>query len=175
MNRMTDLERDIEESRARLDDTIDRLQDRMTASGVADDVIGTARRYGYGPQIERAAAAMRENPIPVLLVAVGIGWLALSMSETSRRRAARGDLRRRGVWDRPPGRHVSGDPRIHDTDVDPAADRSPVETDVVRREGPTPYGRPDVAPVLPERPAAYAPVAAKTAGATTTTPTGARR
>ncbi|WP_349370443.1 DUF3618 domain-containing protein [Salinarimonas sp.] len=109
MNRMTDLERDIEESRARLDRTIDQLQDRMTYSGVADDVIGTARRYGYGPQIERAAEAIRENPIPVLLVAAGIGWLALSMTSTARRREARRDLQRRGVWDRPPRRHVAGD------------------------------------------------------------------
>jgi ElaB/YqjD/DUF883 family membrane-anchored ribosome-binding protein len=177
MNRMTDLERDIEESRARLDDTIDRLQDRMTATGVADDVIGTARRYGYGPQIERAAATIRENPIPVLLVAAGIGWLALSMTSTTRRREARRDMERRGVWERPPRRHVSGDPRIRDEDIDPAATRSPVEADMVRREGAAPYGRPDVAPTVPERPASYEPVTAKTSTTSTTdtTPTGARR
>jgi|GEM_PF-1914107 len=173
MSKMTDLERDIEQSRARLDDTIDRIQDRMTASGVADDVIGTARRYGYGPQIERAAAAIRENPIPVLLVAAGIGWLALSMSSTARRRDARRDLERRGVWDRPPRRHVAGDPLIRDEDIDPAAARSPVESDMVRREGTPSHGRPGV---VPERPAAYEPVTIETVGASTTpTPTGARR
>lgn len=175
MTKMTDLERDIEESRARLDRTIDRLQDRMTASGVADDVIGTARRYGYGPQIDRAAEAIRENPIPVLLVAAGIGWLALSMTRSERRREARRDLQRRGVWDRPPRRHVSGDPRIRDEDIDPAAARRPTETDMVRREGPTPYGGPDVTPTVPERPAAYEPVTAERPHATGTPPTGARR
>ncbi|WP_372424606.1 DUF3618 domain-containing protein [Salinarimonas chemoclinalis] len=165
MNRMTDLERDIEESRARLDHTIDRLQDRMNASGVADDVLGTARRYGWGPELDRAAEAIRENPIPVLLVAAGIGWLALSMTSASRRRAAREDLKRRGVWDRPPRRHVSGDPALRDGDIDPAARVRPVPADMLRTESPTTTGRPPVEPVTPERPAPYAPVAGSASGA----------
>ncbi|MGP9819297.1 DUF3618 domain-containing protein [Salinarimonas sp. NSM] len=164
MNKMTDLERDIEESRARLDHTIDRLQDRMNASGVADDVLGTARRYGWGPQLDRAAEAIRENPIPVLLVAAGVGWLALSMTSAGRRRTAREDLKQRGVWDRPARRHVSGDPALRDTDIDPAARAHPVPADMVRTETPAGAGRPPVEPLSPERPAPYAPVAGSTSG-----------
>ncbi|MGJ3265032.1 MAG: DUF3618 domain-containing protein [Salinarimonas sp.] len=174
MTKMTDLERDIEESRARLDQTIDRLQDRMNASGVADDVLGTARRYGYGSQLDRAAEAIRANPIPVLLVAAGIGWLALSMTDGARRRTARRELDRRGLMDRPPRRHVAGDSTIRDTDIDPGARARPVPPDMVRTEGPAPYGRPPIEPVSPARPTPYEPVTGTT-GRPTGTTSGVRR
>ncbi|WP_052341302.1 DUF3618 domain-containing protein [Salinarimonas rosea] len=162
MTKMTELERDIEESRARLDRTIDRLQDRMTASGVADDVLGTARRYGYGSQLDRAAEAIRENPIPVLLVAAGIGWLALSMTDGARRRTARRELERRGLMDRPPRRHVAGDP-VPEVEPGLGATRraGTVPPAMVRTEetatDPTPRGRPPVEPITPARPAPYEP------------------
>jgi hypothetical protein len=70
-----DLERDIEESRARLDLTIDRIQGKLSASGVVDDVIGQVRRSGYGSAVDRSMEAIRNNPVPVLLVVAGIGWL----------------------------------------------------------------------------------------------------
>ena len=70
-----DLERDIEESRARLDLTIDRIQGKLSASGVVDDVIGQVRRSGYGTAVDRSLEAIRNNPVPVLLVVAGIGWL----------------------------------------------------------------------------------------------------
>jgi len=75
-----DLERDIEESRARLDLTIDRIQDRMSMSGIVDDMMGTARRSGYSGMMDRAVVAVRENPVPVLLVVAGLGWLLHRMS-----------------------------------------------------------------------------------------------
>ena len=46
---LQDLEQDIERSRAQLDRTIDRLQDKMSVSGVVDDMLGTARTSQYGP------------------------------------------------------------------------------------------------------------------------------
>lgn len=181
MTKMTDLERDIAESRERLDRTIDRLQDRMTASGVADDVLGTARRHGYGPTIDRAARAVRENPLPVLLIAAGVGWLALTMSETARRKKARDELRRRGVWDGPPRRHVAGD-EATEAEFEPDLDRGPVPvygrspTDPDIEPGTGAYGRrpsgiaPDPVtpggttadPIVPERPSPYAPVTGTT-------------
>ncbi|GGK30363.1 DUF3618 domain-containing protein [Salinarimonas ramus] len=164
MTKMNDLERDIEESRARLDRTIDKLQDRMNASGVADDVLGTARRYGYGSQLDQAAAAIRNNPIPVLLVAAGIGWLALSMTDGSKRRKAREELRRKGLMDRPPRRHVAGDPTIRDTDVDPLSRGRTVPPDMVRTEGAAPIGAPPVDPITPARPTPYEPVTGTTSG-----------
>lgn len=94
MTSISELEQDIAESRARLDKTIDQLQDRMTASGVIDEVLGTARRSGYGTTLDRAADTLRAHPVPVLLVVAGLGWLAYSMTEAGRRRDLRARARR---------------------------------------------------------------------------------
>ncbi len=72
---ISELERDIEESRARLDLTIDRIQGKLSTSGVVDDVIGQVRRSGYGGAVDRSLEAIRNNPVPVLLVVAGLGWL----------------------------------------------------------------------------------------------------
>lgn len=73
---LQDLERDIEQSRAKLDLTIDRLQGKMTMSGVVDDMLGTARKGQYAPLFDNVLETIRRNPVPVMLVAMGIGLLA---------------------------------------------------------------------------------------------------
>lgn len=82
---MKDLERDIEETRARLDLTIDRLQDRLSMSGIVDDVLGTMRSKGYDSTFDQALGVLRRNPVPVMLVAAGVGWLLHRMTRDSAR------------------------------------------------------------------------------------------
>lgn len=81
-----DLERDIEETRARLDVTIDRIQDRLSVSGIVDEVVGSVRDTQFGSVIDTALSIIRRNPVPVLLVAAGVGWLLHRASQESRRR-----------------------------------------------------------------------------------------
>lgn len=76
---INDLERDIEETRARLDLTIDRLQDRLSVSGIVDDMLGTVRANQYGSLVDHALEVIRRNPVPVMLVATGVGWLIYRM------------------------------------------------------------------------------------------------
>jgi Protein of unknown function (DUF3618) len=84
-----DLERDIEATRARLDLTIDQLQGRLSVSGIVDDMLGTMRARGYDSALDHTLAVLRRNPVPVMLVAAGIGWLLYRMGrESDRRRAA---------------------------------------------------------------------------------------
>jgi hypothetical protein len=73
---LQELEQDIERSRAQLDQTIDRLQGKMSVSGVVDDMLGTARNGQYGPLYDRVLETVRRNPVPVMLVALGVGLLA---------------------------------------------------------------------------------------------------
>lgn len=193
MTEMSELEREIEESRARLDRTIDRIQDRLSVSGVADDLMGQARRSGYSASLDRAAAALRDNPVPVLLVAAGIGWLAYSMTEAARkrdlRREARRDLEARGVLPRPGVRHVSGS-HVSGSQVSGArTDRDLRGAKVYGRTGdagetlrdvdidPTLGARPTdtsatagapVAPRTPERPEPYSSSSSYAAGTTGT-------
>jgi hypothetical protein len=70
-----DLERDIEQTRARLDLTIDRLQDKLSMSGIVDDVLGTMRGNRYGSIYDHALDVIKRNPVPVMLVAAGVAHL----------------------------------------------------------------------------------------------------
>lgn len=82
---MNDLERDIQESRARLDLTIDRLQDKLSVSGIVDDMLGSTRKNSYAPMFDNALAVIKRNPVPVMLVAAGVGWLLVRMSQDTMR------------------------------------------------------------------------------------------
>jgi Protein of unknown function (DUF3618) len=81
MTEIEALERDIEAARARLDHTIDAIQDRLTVSGIADDLLGSVRTTEFGSVIDSALAVVKRNPIPVMLVAAGVGWLVHRMSK----------------------------------------------------------------------------------------------
>ncbi len=86
---LQDLEKDIEQSRAQLDRTIDQLQNKMTVSGVVDDMLGTARTSQYGPLYDRVLETVRSNPVPVMLIAAGLGLLAYRLGRPARPRPTR--------------------------------------------------------------------------------------
>jgi len=79
---LQELESDIERSRAQLDQTIDRLQNKMTVSGVVDDMLGTARNGQYGPLYDKVLDTVRRNPVPVMLIAMGVGLLAYRLGRS---------------------------------------------------------------------------------------------
>jgi hypothetical protein len=81
MTEIEELERDIEATRARLDLTIDAIQDRLTVSGIADELLGNLRTTQFGSVIDSALAVVKRNPIPVMLVAAGVGWLVHRLSK----------------------------------------------------------------------------------------------
>ena len=86
---INDLERDIAESRARLDTTIDRIQDKLSVSGIVDDMLGQMRRNRYASTYDAALEVIRRNPVPVMLVAAGIGWLLHRASRDQRQPVTR--------------------------------------------------------------------------------------
>lgn len=82
-----DLEQDIEQSRARLDETIDQIQDRLSVSGIVDDLMGTVRASDrFGSIYDHAAAVVRRNPVPVILLTAGAGWLIYRLGKEADRR-----------------------------------------------------------------------------------------
>lgn len=96
---MRALEEDIEQTRARLDLTIDRLQgkiqDKLSVSGVVDDLIGRGRQTRYASIFDDALDVIKRNPVPVMLIAAGVGWLLHRMATD------RGPTVRRSVVVRP--------------------------------------------------------------------------
>ncbi|HEX8417113.1 MAG TPA: DUF3618 domain-containing protein, partial [Methylobacterium sp.] len=59
---LNELEKDIEASRARLDQTIDRIQDRLSVSSIVDEMLGSARRTPLNGAYDGALNAVRRNP-----------------------------------------------------------------------------------------------------------------
>jgi hypothetical protein len=121
MNRsMKDVEREIEESRERLDRTIDRLQDKLSVSSAVDEVIGGVRRSQYGGVVEQVLGSIRNNPLPVLVALAGVGWL-LRRVEREGRAARRADTTPHPHF--PSSRFPRATARdtgfIRDTDIDP--------------------------------------------------------
>ncbi|SFK75121.1 DUF3618 domain-containing protein [Methylorubrum salsuginis] len=85
---ISDLEKDIEQRRARLDETIDRIQGRLNASSLVDEMLGSARRTPYSGFYDEALDTVRRNPVPVLLIAAGVGLL-LNGLRSGRQRGSR--------------------------------------------------------------------------------------
>ncbi|MGY2052813.1 DUF3618 domain-containing protein [Methylobacterium sp. JK268] len=83
---ISDLEQDIEKTRARLDQTIDRIQDRLSPASIVDEMLGTVRQSPMSGLYDGALAAVRRNPVPVMLIVAGVGWLLHRVSEDARRR-----------------------------------------------------------------------------------------
>ena len=112
-----ELEQDIEQTRARLDLTIDRLQDRiqdkLSVSGVVDDLIGRGRQTRYASMFDNTLEIIKRNPIPVMLIAAGVGWLIHRMTTEE------GSQTQRYVSIRPPEHSVAplgtGTSRVYDT------------------------------------------------------------
>ncbi|MEZ4715037.1 MAG: DUF3618 domain-containing protein [Caldilineaceae bacterium] len=99
----TEIRRDIEATRNNMGETVDAIQDRLdprhlrdeaqatirdTLSDGADTVIEYVETY-RGELTSSVVDAVKRNPIPSLMVGVGVGWLlldALSSSPTERTR-----------------------------------------------------------------------------------------
>ena len=74
-----EIERELD-TRSRLDDTIGALQ-RKVAPGTLVDQAVEYFSEGGGMEIGRnLGRSMRDNPIPVALIGVGLGWLLLANS-----------------------------------------------------------------------------------------------
>jgi hypothetical protein len=152
MNRsMKDVEREIEESRARLDRTIDRLQDKLAVSSAVDEMIGGVRHSRYGGMVDQVLASIRNNPVPVLVALAGVGWLLRRVERESRegrRATVDPDLRRpRRAGPYPPSPAARDTGFIADEDIDPDLGRYGAPTYDPAR--PTTIRTPD-----PARPAA---------------------
>lgn len=76
-NEQTDLEHDVSAERARVDATINEIQNRLTPGQLIDEVL----RHGRAPGKDFVASLGRtlaDNPIPTALVGVGLMWLLLA-------------------------------------------------------------------------------------------------
>lgn len=89
MSDLSDLEADAAATRARLNDTIERIQDKLTVSGMVDEFIGRTAAPKLLNGQEMISGFLRRHPLPVMLAAAGIGF---AIQRMNRRKAARPTL-----------------------------------------------------------------------------------
>jgi hypothetical protein len=74
-----EVRRDIEHTLSQMDETVDALADRLSPEHLIDQAWGRLR----GGADEGIGRVVREHPIPVALVGVGLGWLAVEQATGS--------------------------------------------------------------------------------------------
>lgn len=79
----SDIERDVDQERARVAGTIDALQDRFSASNIVDEVMRSVSQNG-GEITRNLGRTIRDNPLPMILTGVGLAWLMAGSSRSDR-------------------------------------------------------------------------------------------
>jgi hypothetical protein len=69
-----EIEREIDETRRRIDATIDELEHRLSPGRLFDMSTNYVRSHG-GEMLENLEGAVRNNPVPFLLTGIGLSWM----------------------------------------------------------------------------------------------------
>lgn len=77
-------EREAEETRWQLAGTLDELRDRITPGRVVDQLIDYTREGLAAEFLRNIGREVRENPMPLVLIGIGIAWLMVASNRTSR-------------------------------------------------------------------------------------------
>jgi hypothetical protein len=75
------LEREVVEERARLNATLDEIQNRLTPGQLVDEVLRHGRGAG-SDFVANLGRTLTANPVPAALVGVGLLWLLLAPKPT---------------------------------------------------------------------------------------------
>lgn len=91
--RPEEIESDIERSRADVSSTIDAIQSKLTPGQLMDQAFGYARTSLPADFGSNLGNAVRDNPVPVALIGIGLAWLAASGRNSDGRARARRQAR----------------------------------------------------------------------------------
>ncbi|WP_207538123.1 DUF3618 domain-containing protein [Sabulicella rubraurantiaca] len=76
-----ELEREVEQTRNNVSETLDTLREKLRPSQIMDEVMEEAtdwiRGSGGTEFVSNLGATVRDNPLPVVLIGVGIAWMLL--------------------------------------------------------------------------------------------------
>lgn len=88
------IERDLEHTRSRLDATIDALQQKLSPGQAVDEALAWFKEGGGGEFGRNLGRTVREHPMPVALIGIGLAWLIASSGRERERGSERYDWRR---------------------------------------------------------------------------------
>jgi ElaB/YqjD/DUF883 family membrane-anchored ribosome-binding protein len=92
MSTSEQLERETEEERARISETLDELRARMTPGHVVDRLVDYATDSSGGMFFRNLRQQAVDNPVPAALVGAGLAWLAISGRRASASRTSADNL-----------------------------------------------------------------------------------
>lgn len=79
------IEEDVERSRANVSGTLDALRGKLAPGQIMDELVERvadfARGSGGASFARNLGGALRDNPLPVLLIGAGVGWLMLGSGQ----------------------------------------------------------------------------------------------
>jgi hypothetical protein len=76
------LEREIDQTRAQMDQTLGALERKLSPGKLVDEALGLFREHG-GDFAANLGNSIKQNPVPVMLAAVGIGWMMFASNRRS--------------------------------------------------------------------------------------------
>ncbi len=89
------IEREIEQTRRNTAATLAAIEDRLAPGRLVDEAWSYLRNSGQGQTfVSNLSATVRDNPIPVALLAISLAWLGIASSR--RKRENRGATSFRG-------------------------------------------------------------------------------
>jgi hypothetical protein len=73
-----EIEREVEQTRAGLTNTLDELRERASPGQLFEQALDYVRSSGGNEFVRNLGTSVRDNPLPLLLIGAGIGWLMMS-------------------------------------------------------------------------------------------------
>ena len=80
-----EVQREVQQSRAKVEDTLEAIQERLSPGQVFEQVVDYMRSSNGNDFLRNLGTMVRDNPVPVALVGTGLVWLMLSSSRSGRR------------------------------------------------------------------------------------------
>jgi ElaB/YqjD/DUF883 family membrane-anchored ribosome-binding protein len=74
------LQRDIERTRAEMGDTLDTIRRKLSPGQLLDEALDYLKSSSPGQFTNNLGESVKQNPLPVSLIGIGIAWLALAGS-----------------------------------------------------------------------------------------------
>jgi hypothetical protein len=84
-----EIEREVKQERAHVEQTLDELQERLSPGQMIDQVVTYLRGSGGTDFMRNLGETVKQNPVPLALVGVGLGWMMLADRSGRRDRYSR--------------------------------------------------------------------------------------
>jgi ElaB/YqjD/DUF883 family membrane-anchored ribosome-binding protein len=78
-----EIEREVDRSRSEVEQTLDAIQDRLSPGQLIDQAVTYLRDGGGGEFTRNLGDSIKQNPMPLALVALGVGWMMFSSQRSS--------------------------------------------------------------------------------------------